>query len=204
MSATKEYILEVSFFLFLQKSFKAVTIKEIVEQANVSKGAFYYYFESKKQLFEEVAQYFYLDIFAQDYEEYAQESLQAFYKDVIKKAQHSFLSIKKIKDKEMRFDINNYQLIFEAVKLLPKFSKAMKEHSEKELAYWKKMVSLAQKNGEIKSILSPEVIARTFIYLGDGFGMMTLMRNESKDRAQSFDFMHTLYDSYYNLLKRSS
>lgn len=48
---TKEHILNVTFKLFLQKSFKQVTLKEIVEETGLSKGAFYHYFTSKEQIF---------------------------------------------------------------------------------------------------------------------------------------------------------
>ena len=53
---SKEHILITAFSLFLQKSFKEVTMKEIVKETGLSKGAFYHYFESKEQLFLELLQ----------------------------------------------------------------------------------------------------------------------------------------------------
>ena len=58
MNQTKEHIITVACELFLQKSFKEVTMKEIVKQTGLSKGAFYHYFESKEQLFQEVLDFF--------------------------------------------------------------------------------------------------------------------------------------------------
>ena len=54
VNTTKEHILNVCTHLFLQKGFKEVTMKEIVEKTGMSKGAIYHYFNSKEQLFLEV------------------------------------------------------------------------------------------------------------------------------------------------------
>ena len=51
---TKEHILNVCTGLFLQKGFKDLTMKEIVEKTGMSKGAIYHYFDSKENLFLEV------------------------------------------------------------------------------------------------------------------------------------------------------
>ncbi len=42
---TREHILKVSLYLFLQKGFKEVTMREIVEKSEMSKGAIYHYFK---------------------------------------------------------------------------------------------------------------------------------------------------------------
>lgn len=54
MADLKEHILETAQKLFLQKGFKGVTMNELVEAAGLTKGAFYHYFKSKEQVFEEV------------------------------------------------------------------------------------------------------------------------------------------------------
>jgi len=54
MNEAKEHILRTSLLLFLQKSYKEVTMREIVEKTALSKGAFYHYFSSKEQLFKEI------------------------------------------------------------------------------------------------------------------------------------------------------
>ena len=51
MSSTKDHILQVALNLFLQSSYKEVTMCELVEKSGMSKGAFYYYFKSKEELF---------------------------------------------------------------------------------------------------------------------------------------------------------
>jgi AcrR family transcriptional regulator len=46
----KEEILEIAQRLFMEKGYEATSIEAIIESAKISKGAFYYYFESKEDL----------------------------------------------------------------------------------------------------------------------------------------------------------
>jgi AcrR family transcriptional regulator len=42
----------------MQKSYKAVTLKDLIAATGLSNGAFYHYFENKEQLFKEVADHY--------------------------------------------------------------------------------------------------------------------------------------------------
>ena len=74
MNSTKEHILKIALILFLQKSFKEVTMKEIVQKTGLSKGAFYHYFSSKEELFNEIIHTFYLKMMAVEFEKFDQKS----------------------------------------------------------------------------------------------------------------------------------
>lgn len=50
----KKYILETARKVFVEKGFKKVTMKDIVEACNISRGGLYLYFESTGQIFQEV------------------------------------------------------------------------------------------------------------------------------------------------------
>lgn len=50
----KQEIIQAALYLFGRKGYKDTTIEEIAEQAQFSKGAIYSYFESKKELFNEI------------------------------------------------------------------------------------------------------------------------------------------------------
>ena len=50
----KKYILETARQVFVEKGFKKVTMKDIVEACNISRGGLYLYFESTSQIFQEV------------------------------------------------------------------------------------------------------------------------------------------------------
>lgn len=199
---TREHIIENAFLLFLQKSFKAVTIKEIITKSEISKGAFYHYFESKIELFEEVCKHFYTDVFERDFEYYDQSSLITFYKGHLEVAKKKFYAMRTIKGQQIQFDINNYQLICEAVKLLPKFYETMVSYNAYEMENWLKMVTTAQQRNEIKSTISATSIAKHFIYLGDGFGMHSMIFRGGRTDREIMESIEQLYDDYYSLLKK--
>lgn len=50
----KKYILETARKVFMEKGFKKVTMKDIVEACDISRGGLYLYFESTNQIFLEV------------------------------------------------------------------------------------------------------------------------------------------------------
>ncbi len=55
---TKERLIECAAHLFLQKGYNATGINEILSSAELSKGSFYFYFTSKKELAIAVSEYF--------------------------------------------------------------------------------------------------------------------------------------------------
>lgn len=50
----KQELLDIAYNMFLSKGYENTSVDEIIEKANVAKGTFYYYFESKEQILEEV------------------------------------------------------------------------------------------------------------------------------------------------------
>lgn len=50
----KKYILETARKVFMEKGFKKVTMKDIVEACNISRGGLYLYFDNTSQIFLEV------------------------------------------------------------------------------------------------------------------------------------------------------
>ncbi len=57
-SETKERLLAVATELMIEKGFVATTVDEICEAAQVTKGAFFHYFETKEDLAEEAVAHF--------------------------------------------------------------------------------------------------------------------------------------------------
>ena len=52
----KEYILEKARQVFAQKGYRTVTMKDIVDACEISRGGLYLYFDSTKELFQAVLQ----------------------------------------------------------------------------------------------------------------------------------------------------
>ncbi|KAJ49985.1 TetR/AcrR family transcriptional repressor of lmrAB and yxaGH operons [Clostridium tetanomorphum] len=54
----KQCLIEIASKLFLKNGYSNTGINEILQEANMSKGSFYFYFSSKKELGIEVAKYY--------------------------------------------------------------------------------------------------------------------------------------------------
>jgi AcrR family transcriptional regulator len=50
----KKELLEIAYRLFLQKGYEETSVDAIIEEAGIAKGTYYYYFETKEQMLEEV------------------------------------------------------------------------------------------------------------------------------------------------------
>ena len=200
MNEAKEYILRTSLQLFLQKSFKEVTLKEIVGKTNLSRGAFYHYFNSKEQVFAEVIQHFFMGMMGTDYEQLSQSSLMSFYQGILESYEKNRLAIQKLIPEHADDSLNNnyYLLIFDAMRILPDFKESHLQEQQKELQAWKSRIGTARQNYEIRTDMTDEQVAKLFIYLGDGTHINLIMQglvNKSKNELK------TLWDGLYNTLK---
>lgn len=63
---SKDFILQTAFALFLANGYKDVTLKNITEATNFSKGAIYHHFESKEEIFHETIRAYYLNMLEHD------------------------------------------------------------------------------------------------------------------------------------------
>jgi TetR/AcrR family transcriptional repressor of nem operon len=199
---SRENIIMTSYKLFLQKSYKEVTMKEIADKVGMTKGSFYHYFKSKEEIFSEIInEYFLNNLSSVDYGNFSQDSLQQFYKDYLlhtSKTKHNLISSKK-EDAEDELSINPLVLIFEAFKILPEFKIKMTQLFLKEQKAWEKIIKHAKTQKEIKSDMSDEHIAKLFIYSNDGCGLHYLREDKSLSKVKK-DLM-PIYDGIYKMLK---
>src|SRR4051812_2174111 len=114
MNESKEHILVSSLKLFLQKNYKEVTMKDLVQSTGMSKGAIYHYFNSKEQVFEEVIQHFFINTMSKDFSHIPLHSLKQFYTDLLVDMEARRKESAKLinENKEGKFKTNYYFLIF--------------------------------------------------------------------------------------------
>lgn len=200
---TKVHILEVSLLLFLQKSYKAVTLSEIVKATGMSKGAFYHYFDSKQSLFEEVVKFYFEDELNNDFSNYNQTSLKDFYDDYLTHVVKELNFFEKINSAKVEdAQLNQYFLLFDAIFQFPSFRKQINEHNEKELSVWERVIAHAKKTGEIKSAVTDENIARMYMYMGDGNLIHSIFKHRKKAEVKkTIKELKALWDELYELLK---
>jgi TetR/AcrR family transcriptional regulator, transcriptional repressor for nem operon len=199
VSDTREHILNAAFNLFLRKNYKEVTMAELVEKTGLSKGAFYHYFESKEKLFLEVINNSVSSV-SPDFSKFNKCSFYEFYHQYIAyldKILNSFEVYGNTLDSEL--SVNYYSLIFDALRLYPSFQEKMIEFEQIELNSWKEIICTARKNGEIKSYMNDEQIAKVFIYTNDGVSIRNVFMKGKSDDATGT--LLALWDSLYEVLK---
>jgi TetR/AcrR family transcriptional repressor of nem operon len=179
MHESREHILSTTFQLFLRNSYKEVTMSELVKESGLSKGAFYHYFSSKEQLFEEVINHFYGSLMQVDYSGYAHDTLQAFYHDYLAGTKQRLDRYPALAERTLQ--VNQYQLVFDALKRLPAFREMRVRRQGLELAEWTAMVRHARTTGEIHTNLSDTQVAKLFMYLSDGVAVRLLLQNQADE-----------------------
>lgn len=201
MKDTREHIVKVAFKLFLLKSFKEVTMQEIVQQSKISKGAFYHYFKSKEDVFLEVVEAFYLsdEINGEKLNDYT--SLKDFYCAYIVHLQKFIEYIKEVVEIDINnaaYNVNYFVMVFDAVRRFPDFKQKMVESQQKDIENWKNIVEIAKKNGEISTKMPSEYAARIFLQTIDATFINAITDNKFADAIKD---IQALWDSFFEELK---
>lgn len=199
MKDTKGHILKVSFNLFMQKSYKGVTLNDIVESTGMSKGAFYHYFSSKEELFKEVIQ------------NYFQKGIDTFFDGMPRDNLRTFINLylQKLIDlldsMKMNFGFSDsnqglayYGMLFDILRLFPEYDMKTNEHYAMQINIWEETIRNARKSGEISTTMSDTQIARLFVVINDGVVIKFITLGRTDDIGGE---MFTLYNSIYNLIK---
>ena len=198
MSETKKYIIKTASRLFLERTYKEVTMKDIVTETKLSKGAFYHYFESKEQLFVAVLDYFF-DDFQHPYEKYGRNSFYEFYHDYLNGIggiMKSYLEQFDMVTDQQSLTMNYFSLIFEAFRLLPDYRKRVIASQNDEIKVWVDRIRNAKKSGELKSSVSEQETAEMFYNLCDGTAMHLIMIGHPAEmmHSQIIKLMDLMYD----------
>ncbi|AOW10511.1 TetR/AcrR family transcriptional regulator [Flavobacterium gilvum] len=199
MKDTKQYILDTSFKLFLNKTFKEVSMKELVDATGLSKGAFYHYFSSKEQLFREVIEKFLLDKMMFYYDGLDKSSLKNFYSAFL-----DFIKRERTDNDSASKDVNFVTLILEAIKLFPELRQNFSQVNELELNIWVAVIANAKLSGEINSKMSNENIAQIFIFTKVAVGIRKNFGIEITSDKMMAEKLNTLWSDFYNELKCDS
>ncbi|MDR1480507.1 MAG: TetR/AcrR family transcriptional regulator [Planctomycetaceae bacterium] len=192
MEDTKTHILKISLKLFLRKNFKEVTMQEIVQETGLSKGAFYHYFDSKENVFEDVVKYFYENQIISNYNSYPNNSLKNFYTAYVNQFQQNAQNIG---------ETNPLIFMIDAIKRLPNFRNLYDKITSEELSFWKSAVKNAKENGEITTLIPNIAVARMFIAIGDGILLRCTLNPSSseeliKEMKTTFNHLYSLLVSY--------
>ncbi len=199
MKNTKEHILKNAFALFMQKSFKEVTMKDIVEKTGMSKGAFYHHFSSKEEVFREVVDTYFLAGLDTYFDNIPKDNLRNFINLYLQNLVDLIDSMKKnfgLKDSKQ--GVTYYSMSFDILRMFPEYEKTTTNQYHMELANWEEVIANARENEEIKTTMSDSQLAKLFMVINDGLAVKLIMQGRIDDLTGE---MFILFNAIYNMIK---
>lgn len=179
----KKNILKTAFHLFLKNGFAGVSTNEIIKEANVTKGCFYYYFKSKENLiYEVITTYLY---------PYLESPVKALEKQKIKQDVfesihfcHTFMPI--LETEEFSFREIQF-LIYEGIKKYIYLQKKSCECSRKQRLLLQNLLEQGKKEGIISKKIDAQQYATTMMAIKDGMIALHILDNsiDTKEKWES-------------------
>lgn len=197
---TKEKILQVAFNLFLQKGYKEVSLKQIVDAVGLTKGAFYHHFTGKEELFTQVVENYLLDGNDKVYDGLPANNLKMFMVTYLERIVAFMDKVQReiFSDSGKKMGLSYFYLAFDALRLIPGFDEKMRKVHRKERDKWAEVIGNAKKNNEISTHISDMQLAKMFIGMNDGLGMHLILEGRI-DEVQGEIF--TMWNAIYNMIK---
>jgi AcrR family transcriptional regulator len=194
MNETREHIIQAAGQLFLQSNYDGVSIQDITRAAGMTKGALYHHFTGKEQLFEAVAHTL-VGSFHIDFPALPGDSLRGFYTALVEPFQSRGGTAPE-RPGTPESGINVYNLLWDAVRLLPGFRASMEAFNAREHAAWTGAIQAAIDRGEIRRGLDASKLARIFISVPDGVNITSMLKGGSPSVPEEIlGLWETLYQS---------
>lgn len=187
---TKQKILNVGARIMHEKGYEATGIQEILRQAEVPKGSFYFYFKSKEDFGLEVLNCFY-NHFQASLEPFIQDDSKAHI-DRVKDFLSGFLSFFVNGEYKGGCPIGNFTL--EMADVNEKFRDQLRLIINESSSLLAKQIKLAQEKGEIKNMEDPKSLADFIFFSWEGMIMQMKVERSSGalDKFNYFIFQKVL------------
>ena len=136
MPDLKDEIVNKSFFQFLNRGYKACSLKDLEKATGLTKGAFYYYFRNKEEILKAGIEK-YLSVVSEISEEEFLKvgSLKAYIDIVVARKERRAEQLQQMFDFFI-IDIAFFQLVLEVAPLFPEYRKWIDELSKDRLSRW--------------------------------------------------------------------
>lgn len=198
MSTHRDEILNKAFSQFLNKGYKACSLKDLEQVTGLTKGAFYYYFKSKEDILKEGLKRYATVIEDLTEEEFLQiASLKEYIESVLERKERK---AEKLRELFGTFIIEEFyfQLVLEVEHLFPDYRQQVDELAKNRLARWEQIILKAKQKGEIRPEPDTSVLARNLMTVPMSMVNIELF---SADLKYAFSDMRMQFEQYYMLIK---
>lgn len=199
MPHLREDIVNKSFFQFLNKGYKACSLKDLEQATGLTKGAFYYYFRNKEEILKAGIQK-YLSVASEMSEaEFLKiRSLREYIGEIVARKERTAGLLQQMFDFFI-IEVAFFQLILEVASLFPEYRNRIDKLSRNRLARWEFMILKAKGQGEIKAELDTSVLARNLMSVSTS---MLNIELGTENMRFVFSDMQMQFEQYYVLIKR--
>lgn len=176
---TREFILQKTFILLLDKGYDRVSISDIQHETNMSRGLLYHYFGNKDELFREATTKYLVLCFDIDLNAIIGYTLPEMVTYMLKKykaiCDHSWFD----GTIPSSVTIANYDfLIYKTMQENPAFGDVFNVVWDKERIAWKIAIQNSIERKELRTDIDSEVVAKSIQCLIDGSWLQTVIRQE--------------------------
>lgn len=199
-SETKALIRETAFKQFLTKDYSMVPLKDIEKSLNLSRGCMSYHYPTKQELFIDVIDQYILR--KQDVDNKLQTSKAMSLYEFI---EHYIVNVERTMNYLTQFILPEAKtngtraymnLILQAEKFYPNFTKETTIITQKELLLWERILKQAQNEGEISKQYDCRYLAKQFKYLFFGQSY-----NDALENGLNIPELKKQFIFIYNLIK---
>lgn len=199
MSDLEKEIVNKSFFQFLNRGYKACSLKDLEKATGLTKGAFYYYFRNKEEILKAGIEKYLSATSEISEEEFMQiSSLREYMYMLVERKSYNAERLRELFDFFI-IEVAFFQLVLEVEALFPEYRQCIDELSKGRLSRWEYMVLKAKHQGEIKMNLDTSVLARNLMSVSTS---MLNIELGSEDMRFTFSDMRMQFEQYYLLIKQ--
>lgn len=199
MTTPKDIIVNKAFFQFLNKGYKACTLKDLERVTGLTKGAFYYYFKNKEEILKEgLARY---ATVIEDIEEEKFRGIHSLKEYIEVILQEKEKRAERLRELFGTFIIEEFyfQLVLEVEYLFPEYRWKIDVLLKNRLSRWEEIILKAKQEGEIRESLDTSVLARNLMSVPMSMVNIELL---SADLKYAFSDMRIQFEQYYMLIKK--
>ena len=183
-------ILEMAFEMFLEKGFSDVSTNELIREAGLTKGGFYYVFKSREELDQKVVER-YIHPFFTDPVGKMQEVWDGKKQDIPTEEllwngffrPQRFVNFLHVIDKEVAFR-NFYFLLYESMKKFPEVETYFKEFNVKRVEMLHRILERGQKRGEVTKDVDLENYVTMILAMQDGILALKVLDDHIDDEEK--------------------
>ena len=198
MESTKQYIASKAFGLFLTCSYKEVTLKRLLKETALSKGAFYHHFSSKEDLFEQVVDQFFFA--AADTVRFSPSKELSFHENMtalLESKQKAFAWFAG-KYGDLQQEMNFFLFLVEAIRHLASVRDKVEKMVALETETIRLILEMAEKNRELKPGPDLDLLAEHLVKALDGYEMHGVLLGLS---SETFALQKQMIGQLWALIK---